>query len=227
MLNILPDDTFDIADQNLTALQQKYRDLEAEYQKLSERYNTLEREYEELKQSRSKAGRKPNDEKWTAKYQAFAELKRSGVKREQIQQQLNMSRATYFRYNKVYADGGVPGQAGGDSEMLSSPTQTAVHGEAPVKTKTAEPVMEVSEAPVRVSEPVGEIAETTARASEPLQPLPSSGLVLDPETGDYVTPEGLKRRRKLAEIRARRAAEAALKREEEEKAAAETDAVQE
>lgn len=154
-----------------------YHDLQEKYEELEMKYTTLLQEYESLKQNKSKAGRRPNDEKWTAKLKAFAAMKDAGAKREEIQDKLGMSRATYFRFNKIYSEG----QLNHETKQVSGSDALQVSAEVLVKAEVA--LKEHSE-----------------------------GLVLDSETGQYVTPEGLKRRRKLAEIRARRAAEEEQKR---------------
>lgn len=176
MINMFPEDNEASLTDEYRELQLKYNELEEKYRELSERYTALQQEFEEVKNSKSKAGRKPNDEKWTAKYQAFARMKAEGCRREQIQQELNMSRATYFRYNKIYSSGG-----------------------------------NVADLHKELAREMPQVVEIPAAKTIPLE-----GLVLDPESGDYVTPEGLKRRKKLAEIRARRAAEEELKRQKAE-----------
>ncbi len=219
---------------------EQYRKLEEQYQDLSRRYDSLLREYEELKQSKSRAGRKPNDEKWTAKYKAFATLKDKGLKRQQIQEELNMSRATYFRYQKIYS-----GQETVSSDFdtvlqHTEPIQKTVpmHLEPAQKEIPQQPETDSKEKP-QDSLPIQAITSSakdsidntnTAAAKDEgtVSSAPSDhpnegrdGLVQDPETGEYVTPEGLKRRRKLAEIRARLAAEKEMKRRQAELEAAE------
>lgn len=184
MININLEDT----NENMEVL---YEELQAKYVALEEKYASLLKEYEALKQNKSKAGRRPNDEKWTAKLQAFAAMKDEGASREEIQDKLNMSRATYFRFNKIYSEGGV--------SLYTKDKGTGL--------ETAEKSDAVlSSVSVSVNDSVHAVEEVLVKA-ENARKEHSEGLVLDPDTGDYVTPEGLKRRRKLAEIRARRAAE--------------------
>lgn len=195
MINIFPEDYEDSRMEDFQDLQTKYDELKAKYQELEDKYTALQQEYYEYKQNKSKAGRRPNDEKWTARYQEFARMKEGGFKREDIMAALSMSRATYFRYNKVYTSGG--NAADLHKDMAEPVVQTIVETIAlpAVEPMTIEPATQVQ-------------SEEIPAAPEPSH----EGLVLDEETGEYVTPEGLKRRRKLAEIRARRAAEEELKR---------------
>ncbi|MDO4616647.1 MAG: hypothetical protein Q4B03_04225 [Lachnospiraceae bacterium] len=183
-------------------LQESYSELAERYSRLEQRYITLQKDYEELKNSRSKAGRKPNDEKWTARYQAFAKLKQDGCTREQIQQELNMSRATFFRYQKIYSDGGIT-ETSADDNINHSSTGTAAI-DHPAAVRDAENL---------------QLTEMYTEESRTTDDFNKAGLVLDPASGEYVTPEGLKRRKKLAEIRARRAAEEMLRKQQAEQEA--------
>lgn len=196
--------------EDLTAL---YQELQTRYAELESKYNALLQDYETLKQSKSKAGRKPNDEKWTAKYHAFAEMKAAGCKREEIQEKLNMSRATYFRYNKLYTEGepAVSAQTSADELTAVSKAvtemQTVITTPAPAidLSAVATPAPAIEKQPVAL-ESAQMVDEVLAKANKALSEH-TEELILDPETGEYVTPEGLRRRRKLAEIRARRAAQ--------------------
>lgn len=194
MINLYTEDSSESLVEEYRKLQIHCRELEERYRELSEKYSSLLHEHEELKQNRSKAGRKPNDEKWTARYQAFASLKQEGARREQIQLELNMSRATYFRYNKIYSENGVsPVSETGSRDSSERNNVSVSSGAAELNSVLASPDEEVS--------PAAAPGASVSAAEE------REGLVLDPVTGEYVTPEGLKRRRKLAEIRARRAAQ--------------------
>lgn len=216
MINIFPEDAEDSQQDDFQALQMQYDELKAKYQELEGKYTALQQEYDEYKQNKSKAGRKPNDEKWTARYHEFARMKEGGFKREDIMVALSMSRATYFRYNKVYTSGGNATDLHKDLESPEIAKTVAI--EIPEVTVLPEEKVEIKP----VAESMTEEPVTLVQPEEhPAAPEPShEGLVLDEETGEYVTPEGLKRRRKLAAIRARRAAEEELKRQQAELEAA-------
>lgn len=86
----------------------KYQDIA----KLSQQnYDSLRKKYDDLKdkyiilceadQKRKKAGRKPHDDAWQKQYQKFIEMYNAGLSQKDIMQQLNISRATYFRLKKL------------------------------------------------------------------------------------------------------------------------------
>ncbi|MDO4491793.1 MAG: hypothetical protein Q4B85_12070 [Lachnospiraceae bacterium] len=242
MINIFPEGEFEEnkeqdenqkQEQELSEVHQellrKYSKLEEDYRLLEEKYTALLRDFENYKHSKSKAGRKPNDEKWTARYQAFARLKDAGKKRQEIQLELDMSRATYFRYNKIYSDSTNSG-----IEACTESTDSVENTASVDTVDIAEKSVIISDSPAASDEEYpdnsasvenihkpssstlfAEVDEVLEKAAKALTQT-SDGLVLDPETGEFVTPEGLKRRKKLAEIRARRAAEEEMKRKQQE-----------
>ncbi len=258
MINIDLENDTELEDVSKLTLAEQYRELEKKYEELSVRCSSLEKEkeelsikydalqqaYEELKQSKSKAGRKPNDEKWTARYQAFARMKQEGKSRQEIQQELDMSRATYFRYQKIYTQGpGVSESAAESSGNVSAASssfrsesiQTKESKESPAKkdpdlTESTDTSVAADSSlpssspnlPERTLELSQEFSELTAKTeelsarAEKVLSAQKEDLILDPESGEYVTPEGLKRRKKLAEIRARRAAEEERKKQQAE-----------
>ena len=79
-----------LSQQNYDSLRKKYDDLKNSYAKLYE-----------ADQKRKKAGRKPHDDAWQAQYQKFNEMYNAGNSQKEIMQQLNISRATYFRLKKL------------------------------------------------------------------------------------------------------------------------------
>lgn len=61
--------------------------------------------YDEEKVQLSKtrnAGRKSADERWVASFNAFCELYKSHKLKEEIMEEIRISRATYYRYKKLY-----------------------------------------------------------------------------------------------------------------------------
>lgn len=86
----------------------KYQDIaklsQQNYDSLRKKYDDLKNSYAELHeadQRRKKAGRKPHDDAWKEQYQKFNEMYNSGLSQKEIMQQLNISRATYFRLKKL------------------------------------------------------------------------------------------------------------------------------
>ena len=76
---------------------QKYDDLRKKYDDLLNSYNKLH----EAAKRRKKAGRKRHDDAWQEQYQKFIDMYNAGLSQKEIMQQLNISRATYFRLKKV------------------------------------------------------------------------------------------------------------------------------
>ena len=69
----------------------------------------LERENEQLKKQLQKknqrnAGRKKADEKWVKGYSTFCKLQDSGATKAAIQQEMKISDATFYRYQKLKRD---------------------------------------------------------------------------------------------------------------------------
>lgn len=83
-------DMLELSQQNYDLLRKKYDDLKEKYIILYE-----------SDQKRKKAGRKPHDDAWQAQYQKFNEMYNAGNSQKEIMQQLNISRATYFRLKKL------------------------------------------------------------------------------------------------------------------------------
>lgn len=83
-----------LSQQNYDSLRKKYDDLKDSYAKLYE-----------ADQKRKRAGRKPHDDAWQAQYQKFIEMYNDGISQTEIMQQLNISRATYFRLKKLVKGG--------------------------------------------------------------------------------------------------------------------------
>ncbi len=48
------------------------------------------------------AGRKPADEKWIVSFSEFIRMKEENCTREEIMQKLGVSRATFYRYQKLF-----------------------------------------------------------------------------------------------------------------------------
>ena len=48
------------------------------------------------------AGRKPADEKWIASFSEFIRMEEENCTREEIMQKLGVSRATFYRYQKLF-----------------------------------------------------------------------------------------------------------------------------
>ena len=81
--------------------QQNYDSLRKKYDNLKDKYIILY----ESDQKRKKAGRKQHDAAWTEQYQKFIEMYKDGLSQKEIMQQLNISRATYFRLKKLVKGG--------------------------------------------------------------------------------------------------------------------------
>lgn len=65
-------------------------------------YETIQPE--EKKRNPRNAGRKKGDEKWVASYNAFCESYESQKTISETMKETGISRATYFRYKKLYED---------------------------------------------------------------------------------------------------------------------------
>lgn len=95
--------------------QQEIEELQAKLDEERQNYDTLRKQYADLlnsynklheaDQRRKKAGRKPHDDAWQAQYQKFIEMYNDGISQTEIMQQLNISRATYFRLKKLVKGG--------------------------------------------------------------------------------------------------------------------------
>lgn len=91
--------------------QQEIEELQAKLDEERQNYDTLRKQYADLlnsynklheaDQRRKKAGRKPHDNAWKEQYQKFNEMYNAGLSQKEIMQQLNISRATYFRLKKL------------------------------------------------------------------------------------------------------------------------------
>lgn len=87
-------DMAELAQQNYSSLRKKYDDLKEKYIILYE-----------SDQKRKKAGRKPHDDAWQEQYQKFCEMYNAGLSQREIMEQLDISRATYFRLKKLFKGG--------------------------------------------------------------------------------------------------------------------------
>lgn len=78
------------------ALEQKNKRLQEENRKLREKVTP--------KHNARGAGRKKNDDAWKKRYLAFCDLVRSGASMEDIMEEMEISRSTYFRFLRLYKE---------------------------------------------------------------------------------------------------------------------------
>lgn len=84
-----------------------YEDEQRKSENWKERYQDIQDKYRALYESdqkRKKAGRKPHNEAWTNQYQKFCEMIESGKSMDEVMQQLEISRATFFRLKKQWKE---------------------------------------------------------------------------------------------------------------------------
>ena len=97
-------------EQELEVLKESQKSAEHRLQLSVQREEKLRNRIEELEKSAVRkhnernAGRKPADEKWVASFNRFSALYESQKSMKEIMGETGMSRATYFRYKKLYED---------------------------------------------------------------------------------------------------------------------------
>lgn len=82
-------------------LQKIIIEKDRELEKLHDRIEQLEKS-SGRKHNERNAGRKPADEKWVASFNRFSALYEAQKTMQEIMGETGMSRATYFRYKKLY-----------------------------------------------------------------------------------------------------------------------------
>lgn len=81
------------------------QELEIKIEELQRIIIEKDNEIERLKGKNPRnAGRKVADEKWVASFNRFILLHESHKSINEIMKEMNISRATYFRYKKLYND---------------------------------------------------------------------------------------------------------------------------
>lgn len=79
-----------------------YRQMAAEIDRLRVQNKLLERQAGKKSTHNARgAGRKANDKTQQAKYRQFSQLYSSGMSMEQIMEQMQISRTTFFRYKTI------------------------------------------------------------------------------------------------------------------------------
>ncbi|MDO5422793.1 MAG: hypothetical protein Q4F41_03590 [Eubacteriales bacterium] len=90
-------------DQTNAQLTERIRQLEEENAYLKALVQSQNREILRLKSDNPRgAGRKPADAKWIANFSEFLRLKEAGCDRNEIMAELQISRATFYRYQKLF-----------------------------------------------------------------------------------------------------------------------------
>ncbi|MDY3919379.1 MAG: hypothetical protein SOZ59_10345 [Candidatus Limivivens sp.] len=86
-----------------TQLQERVRRLEKENEQLRLYIQEQNKEILRLKGDNPRgAGRKAADDKWIANFSEFLTLKAAGADRNEIMNAMQISRATYYRYQKLF-----------------------------------------------------------------------------------------------------------------------------
>lgn len=85
----------------LEAENARLREVAGSYDRLKNKYDDLKIKYVELSEM-PKAGRKPHNEAWTNQYQKFCDMIENGKSMNEIMQELEISRATFFRLKKQW-----------------------------------------------------------------------------------------------------------------------------
>lgn len=100
-------------------LQDRLQWLEDENARLREQVRELQREIVRLKGDNPRnAGRRSGDEKWVRGYSEFVRMKKENQSRETIMKELSISRATFYRYQKLFNETGL--QADSLEELLNN-----------------------------------------------------------------------------------------------------------
>ena len=96
-------------DELLTLAQKRESALLTQMDSLLQENRQLKNELSELHSARNVrgAGRKKNDAKWIDSYVHFCRLYQSACTMEEVMEQMQISRATYYRYKKIYQDQGI------------------------------------------------------------------------------------------------------------------------
>lgn len=96
-------------DELLTLAQKRESALLSQMDALLQENRQLKNELFELHSARNVrgAGRKKNDAKWIDSYVHFCRLYQDACTMEEVMEQMQISRATYYRYKKIYQDQGI------------------------------------------------------------------------------------------------------------------------
>lgn len=94
----------EIAKESNKTMQYKLELLQDKIQMLQDQIEKKEHFTEVPKHNARNAGRKKADEKWVASFNQFIELYEYPKKINEIMEEMNISRTTYYRYKKLYED---------------------------------------------------------------------------------------------------------------------------